>query len=211
MNLAASIDPEKYKLPYKPEVLFSCRRNLFLGGCDYEVTAKALKEYKFIAAFCITLDEMSEFADLVLPEATGLEKMQFMPNLLVWGMTAQTGYFYYGIRQPVVAPLGEARDWLDVLWELADRMGFRGDLNSRTNDEYVLQEPYRLDPARQYTKEEIGDRRYRSQFGAEKGLEWFRDHGFTSARRTVDELYPLPWLKARFPLYFENIMDAGRK
>ena len=211
MNLAGSTEPEKYRLPYKPEVLISCRRNLFMGGCDYELTARALREYKFIASFCVTLDEMSEFADLVLPEATGLEKLQFMPNLLVWGMTAQTGHFYYGIRQPVVAPLGEARDWLDVLWELADRMGFTGDLNSRINDEYVLQGPHRLDPARKYAKEEIGDRRYRSQFGEEKGLDWFRKHGFTSSKRTVDELYPLPWLKARFPLYFENIMDAGGK
>ncbi|MFC1814619.1 molybdopterin dinucleotide binding domain-containing protein, partial [Thermodesulfobacteriota bacterium] len=46
-------------------------------------------------------------------------------------------------------------------------------------------------------------------FGEEKGLDWFKKNGFVSVKRTVDELYPLPWLKARFPLYFENIKAAG--
>jgi len=211
MNLAASLDPEKYKLPYKPEVLLSCRRNLFMGGCDYEVTARALKNYKFIAAFCVTLDEMSEFADLVLPEAVGLEKQQFMPNLLVWSMTAQTGYFYWGIRQPGVAPLGEARDWVDVLTDLADRMGFLGDFYELYNQRHKMKEPYKLERTGKYTKEEIGDRRFKSRFGEAQGLDWFKEHGFASEKRKVDEMYPLPWLKARFPLYFENIMAAGGK
>jgi len=118
MCLAASIDPEKFKLPYKPEVLLACRRNLFLGGCDYEVTAEALRGYKYIVAFSINLDEMSDFADLVLPETVYLEKLHIIPNRLTWSHTAQTGYFYWGVRQPVAAPVGEARDWTDVLMEL---------------------------------------------------------------------------------------------
>ncbi len=43
------------------------------------------------------------------------------------------------------------------------------------------------------------------------GLDWFKKNGYVSVKRTVDELYPLPWLKVRFPLYYENIMDAGRR
>ena len=148
MKVQTSIDPEKYKLPYKPEILISCRRNLFMGGVDYKVTAAALRNHHFIAAFCVTLDEMSEFADLVFPEAIGLEKLQFMPNSLVWSNTAQTGYYYYGIRQPCVSsPLGEARDWADVLVELADRMGFLGNFYEGCNQRYGLKEPYKLDPS----------------------------------------------------------------
>ena len=114
MCLASSLDPEKYKLPYKPEVLLVCRRNLFMGGCDYELTAKMLKNYKFIAAFCTHLDEMTDFADLVLPETMYLEKLHITPNALTWSHTGQTGYFYWGVRQPVVPPVGEAREWMDV-------------------------------------------------------------------------------------------------
>ncbi|MFH1091195.1 MAG: molybdopterin-dependent oxidoreductase, partial [Pseudomonadota bacterium] len=211
MHLATSIEPEKYKLPYHPEVLLTCRRNLFMGGCDYKITAEALRKYRFIASFCVTLDEMSDFADLVLPEAIGLEKLQFMPNRLTWSHTAQTGYFYWGVRQPVVAPLGEARDWADVLMELADRIGFLGDVYENFNHRFSLKGPYKLDPAQKYTKEEIGDRRFKAKFGEERGLAWFKEYGFHSIKRTVDELYPLPWLKVRFPLYYENFLEAGGK
>ena len=40
----------------------------------------------------------------------------------------------------------------------------------------------------------------------EKGLEWFKKNGFVNVKRTVDEMFPLPWLKVRFPLYFENFI-----
>ena len=211
MCLATSLDSEKYQLPYKPEVLLSCRRNLFMGGCDYTKTAQALKNYKFIACASTQLDEMSEFADLVVPETMYLERLQIMPNRLTWSHTAQTGYFYWGVRQPIVPPVGEARDWGDVLMELADRMGFLGDVYSRLNSVYGLKDPYKLDPSCKYTNAEIGDRRLKTQFGEEKGLEWFKENGFLSLKRTVDELYPLPWLKVRFPLYFENILTAGQQ
>jgi anaerobic selenocysteine-containing dehydrogenase len=111
----------------------------------------------------------------------------------------------------VVTPAGEARDWADVLMELADRLGFLGDVYENFNHRFNLKGSYKLDPAQKYTKEEIGDRRFKSKFGEEKGLAWFREHGFHSVKRSVDELYPLPWLKVRFPLYFENVLEAGGK
>jgi anaerobic selenocysteine-containing dehydrogenase len=211
MNLATSLNPEKFKLPYKPEILITSRRNLLMGGCDYNVTSDALKQYKFIITFCITLDEMSEFADLVLPDAVYLEKLETLPNKLNWSHTAQTGYFYWGIRQPVVEPVGETRDWGDVLVEVADRMGFLGDVYKHMNDYFTMKDPYKLDPARKYTLEEINDRKLKSKFGDDKGLEWFKKNGFVVRKRKVDEMYPLPWLKVRFPLYFENFIEAGKR
>jgi len=210
--LLASIDPERYKLPYKPEVLFVNRRNMFLSGCDYELTAKALKSYDFIVNFAIQLDETAEFADLVLPEQVNLEKLQALPNLLNWGHTGQSGYWYWGIKQPVVEPQGEARDWENVLMEIAERMGFLGEvynnLNTTIKLSAKLQEPYLLDPSSKYTHEEIVDRRLKSQFGEEKGLEWFKEHGYLSWKRTADESYPLPWLTVRFPIYHELYLRA---
>ena len=211
LNLATSLDAEKCKLPYKPEILIIARRNLLLGGCDYQVTSEALKNYKFIISFCVTLDEQSEFADLVLPDAIYLEKLETLPNKLNWSHTGQTGYFYWGIRQPVVKPVGEARDWGDVLVELADRMGFLGDVYQNMNKHFNLQDAYRLDPSRKYTLEEINDRKLKSKFGDDKGLEWFKNNGFMSLKRKVDEMYPLPWLKMRFPLYYENVLEAGKR
>jgi len=211
MNLATSINAEQYKLPYQPEILITSRRNLMMGGCDYNVTAKALKNYKFIISFCVTLDEMSEFADLVLPDAVYMEKLETLPNKLNWSHTAQSGYFYWGIRQPIVKPLGECRDWGDVLVEVADRMGFLGDVYKHMNDYFNMKDAYKLDPAKKYTLEEINDLKLKSKFGDDKGLAWFKEHGYHSVKRKVDEMFPLPWLKVRFPLYYENVLAAGSR
>ena len=211
MNIATSIAAEKYKLPYKPEILITSRRNLFMGGCDYTITAQALKSYRFIVSFCVTLDEMSEFADIVLPDTIYLEKLDTMVNKLNWSHTAETGYFYWGIRQPVVDPPGEARDWGDVLLEIAERMGLLGEVYKYLNQRFKLKEEYALDPKQKYSWEEINDRKLKSKFGEDKGLDWFKEHGYLTLKRKVDELYPLPWLKVRFPLYFENVLAAGRK
>jgi len=208
MNLAACTAGEKYKLPYKPEILITSRRNLLMGGCDYKITTEALKTFKFIISFCTTLDEQSEFADLVLPDTVYLEKLDTLPNQLNWSHTAQTGYFYWGIRQPVIEPAGECRDWGDVLVELADRMGFLGDVYKRLDDYFQMKDSYKLDPARKYTMEEINDRKLKSKFGDDKGLEWFKQNGYLSVKRKVHEMYPLPWLKVRFPLYYENVLGA---
>ncbi len=211
MHLATSIDAAKYKLPYQPEILITSRRNLMMGGCDYKVTAQALQNYKFIISFCITLDEMSEFADLALPDAVYLEKLETLPHKLNWNHTAQTGYFYWGIRQPVVEPAGESRDWGDVLVEVGNRMGLLGGVYKDMNEYYALKDHYKLDPALKYTLEEINDRKLKSRFGDDKGLAWFKEHGFISRKRKVKEMYPLPWLKVRFPLYYENVLNAGNR
>jgi len=210
-NLASNLEPEKYKLPYTPEIFLCCRQNLFTGGCDYELTAKVLKQFKFIATFSTHIDEMAEFADLVLPESTNLEKLEVLPHRLNWSHSPKTGWWYWGVRQPVVPPLGEARNWCEVLLELADRIGFLGALHENWNHQFGLKDPYKLDPAKKYSWVEVSEMRLKSQFGADKGLEWFKENGFVKIKRTVDEQYPLPWLKVRFPLYNEVFKTAGAK
>ena len=211
MLLLSSLDAQKNKLPFKPKVLMVCRRNLFRGGVNYKLTAQALKNYEFIASFCIRLDEMAQFADIVLPEQTALEKLQIFPNNLVWSQSAQSGYWYWGIRQPVVEPFGESRDWGDVLMDLAERMGFIGEFYKHLNVELEINEPYKLNPDLKYTKEEIYDRWAKSEFGPEKNLEWFKQNGFLKKKRSVDELFPINKLNVRFPIYYENIKRAGQK
>jgi molybdopterin-containing oxidoreductase family molybdopterin binding subunit len=210
-----SINPEKYKLPYKPEVLIVCRRNLFTGGFDYKATSDAIKSYNFVAVFATHFDEVTDFADLLLPEKVGLEKLQVFPNLLNWGHSGQSGYWYWGIKQPVVEqPMGEARDWQDVMMELAEKIGMLKDVyekfNTSTSKSDPIKEPYKLDVSRKYTAEEIADRRLKSRFGKEKGLDWFKKNGYLSYKRTVDEEYPLPWLKVRFPIYHELYVRVRR-
>ncbi|MEW9674374.1 molybdopterin-dependent oxidoreductase [Ammoniphilus sp. 3BR4] len=60
--------------------------------------------------------EMAEVADLILPDATFLEK---------WDLDARNSFAfkpYVGLRQPVVPPPGECRDIRETLIDLAHRM-----------------------------------------------------------------------------------------
>jgi anaerobic selenocysteine-containing dehydrogenase len=63
-------------------------------------------------------DESAALADLILPDATYLERWD------TEDMVSPNQIAEYAIRQPVVKPMGEVRDFGDVVIELADRMGF---------------------------------------------------------------------------------------
>ncbi len=208
--LEASINPKQFQLEYEPEVLMVCRRNMFLGGVDYKVVAEAMSKYRFIIYFGTHLDESTDYADIVLPDAHFLEKFQLFPNTIVWSVSPQSGYYYWGIRQAIVPPAGEARDWTDVLWDIAERLGFLGSIYTVYNKRLNLKEPYKLDPSKKYTKEEMFERHIKSLFGEDKDLAWFQKNGFYSVKRTLKEQFPLPYVKSRFPLYYENIKKAGR-
>ena len=76
-------------------------------------------------------DESAVLADLILPDATYLERWDWEDMV----SPRQIPEFY--LRQPVVAPLGEARNFADVVCELAERMGFPLGVNSM--EEFVQQ------------------------------------------------------------------------
>jgi molybdopterin-containing oxidoreductase family molybdopterin binding subunit len=205
MNLSA---PDEFGLPYKPELLIVCRRNLMMNNTNPEPIAELLKKIPYIVSFATHVDETAEFADLVLPETFYLERFDLFPNRPSHTMSQATGHFYWGVRQPVVEPQGQARRWIDVMLELADRLGFLGDVYKLFNVKWGLKDPYKLDPTRRYTMEELYDSWTKSLFGPERGIAWFKTHGYHKLRRTPDENYPGPFIKARFPIYFENMLRA---
>jgi anaerobic selenocysteine-containing dehydrogenase len=203
-------NPEKFSLPYQPEMLIVCRRNLLMNNVNPEHAAEVLKKIPYIVTFSTQLDEVAEFADLVFPEAHYLERFDLFPNRPTHTMSPATGYFYWGLRQPVVKPLGQARRWIDVLYEVADRIGFLGDVYKLMNVNLGLKDPYKLDPSQRYSMEEIYDRWTKSLFGPERGITWFKDHGYHKVPRSVEEQYPGPSIQPRFPIYFENMLRAKK-
>ncbi|OGQ84375.1 MAG: hypothetical protein A3F90_15830 [Deltaproteobacteria bacterium RIFCSPLOWO2_12_FULL_60_19] len=201
-------DPSLFKLPYTPEMLIVCRRNLMMNNVNPELVAESLRKFPFIVSFSTHLDEVAEFADLVLPEQYYLERFDLFPNRPSHTMSPATGQFYWGLRQPVVETQGEARRWIDVLYEVAGRMGFLNDIYKLLNVSMGLKEPYKLDPEKRYSMDEIYDRWTKSLFGPERGIEWFKQNGYHKVPRAVEEKYPGPFIKPRFPVYFENMLRA---
>jgi len=71
----------------------------------------------YLVAVDVSLTEIAELADLVLPDATYLER---------WDWESHASYDQIAehyIRQPLVKPLGESRDFKDVVCDLGQRLG----------------------------------------------------------------------------------------
>ena len=72
----------------------------------------------FTVAVTPFYDETAALADMILPDATYLERFDIEDTI------SPNQIPEYALRQPLVAPQGESRDFKDVCLELANRMGF---------------------------------------------------------------------------------------
>ena len=105
--------------------------NLLMSIANKEAVAASLAKYKFIVSFDLFLTETSNFADIVLPDCSYLQSLDSRSNFpFIFSLPAGMGEWCWPIRQPVLPPDGEQRAFADVLLELADRVGFRADLNA---------------------------------------------------------------------------------
>jgi len=202
-------DPERFKMPYRPEMLIILRHNQLRTTGAPKRTAEVFKKIPFVVYITTHIDEQAEFADMVLPDLHYLETMQLFTNPGAMSVSAATGYYYWQLRQPVTEPLGEARGDVEILTDLAERAGFLPDLQRMINVHYDLKEKYKLEPGKEYSVSEIYDRRLKSTFGAETGLDWFKEHGSYMVKRSLEDKYPSSFLPHRFSIYFENLLRAG--
>jgi formate dehydrogenase major subunit len=93
--------------------MFMMGENPFLSDPNVNKVRKALSRLEFLAVQDIFLTETAEFADVILPATTCLEKLGTYTNT---DRRVQIG-------RPVLQPPGEARpDW-QILCELATRLG----------------------------------------------------------------------------------------
>jgi anaerobic selenocysteine-containing dehydrogenase len=120
------------KGPERPDIyMIYCYNPVYVNGNVQANIDLMTDEEKmpFIVAVDVTLSESTELADLVLPDATYLERWTADDMVCV----SQVPEFY--IRQPMVKPLGEARNFCDVACEIAKRLGL--DLGFNSAEEFV--------------------------------------------------------------------------
>ena len=131
----------------RPEVYLWYNYNPVFSNGNSQGNIDILKDESLIpytVAVTPFYDESAALADLILPDAMYLETYDFEDGI----SPAQIPEYY--IRQPVVKPQGEARDFKDVCCELAERMGFPLGFNS---GEEFLKQSCELTPA---VKEKAG-------------------------------------------------------
>lgn len=213
--------------PNPPDVWFVYKCNPSISFSETTRLGETIAQFPFMVAFAYTHDETNHFADVILPEAVDLESDQ---------LTRLGGTHYFEqqweaegwvLRQKVVEPQGEAKDFTWICNELARRVGLLEAYNSVINaggcgiplktDRY----DFSLDPAAVHSPDEIWDAVCKAASadltgGKEiNGLDWFRENGFKIRPFSPLQWYLLPRLMdqgLRFELpYQERVLRIGRQ
>jgi len=127
------------------------------------------------------------------------------------------GEWVWAIRQPTVEPKPERRPMVDVILEISERLGLREKYYDALN-EWIrrayggdLKPENQWDPNAPLKFESIMDTILRDRFGDDKGLEYFKQHGYLKWPKRVEEVYWRAFSDVRVPIYLEWIIRAGRK
>jgi len=118
----------------RPEVYLWYNYNPALSNGNIQQNLDILADQSllpFTVAVTSVFDESAALADLILPDTNYLETFDFedgvSPNQIA----------EYSIRQPVVKPQGQARDFKDVCCQLASKMGLS--LGFESGEEFLQQ------------------------------------------------------------------------
>lgn len=116
----------------RPEVyMIYCYNPAYVNG-ECQENIDILKDEKllpFVVAVDVAYSESTSLADIILPDATYLERWD-AEDMVSYGQIAE-----YYIRQPLIKPLGEARNFPDVVCEIAKRLDI--DLGFGSAEEFV--------------------------------------------------------------------------
>jgi len=216
MNSAYFVSPDgepmwqKFKMPYRLEMMINMGANSIMSMGNPEQVAEGIKKIPFIVSFDLFLNEFTDFADIVLPDLSYLERFDFSPNYpFIFNHPAGMGDWCWPIRQPAVNTNHDRRYYVEVMIELANRIGIGDAWNMVVNSRYDLKEPYWLEPSKTYSYQEICDRVLQNNFGPERGVEWFKEHGLIKWPKKPEEVYWRPFVPVRVPVYYEYIKAAG--
>jgi molybdopterin-containing oxidoreductase family molybdopterin binding subunit len=215
------------------EIMWIYGSNVVKHWGNLDEMGEYLKSFKYVIQTDIYLNDSSYYTDLILPEASYLERYDPLPNACMSHHTkgAYKMPWVFTLRQPVVQARDNCPSLIDMLTEVNARIGLLAEYNGFINYFFGLngkegidlliaseedknrQRPdHSLALHEKHYVEEISDKIYKSYFGDEHGLEWFKKYGIIKYPRTIDEIYLYPYVTdARVPLYGDFLMQAGEK
>jgi thiosulfate reductase/polysulfide reductase chain A len=116
--------------PYQAHGWFISRQNPIMSLPDRAKTLEAFGKMDFIATVDIVMNDTAWFSDVVLPEASYLER--YDPLLPVGDKVF--------IRQPVIEPQGEAKSALWIYKQLGERLGLGDYFQYEDEEDYIRQQ-----------------------------------------------------------------------
>lgn len=209
MNL---LDPKKFndKIPHNPLVYVQVVSNDLLNEGNPKQQAEYLKKFGFQLSIVPNIDETAEFADIIIPTQTQLERLDMGANCIpdTMGSTA-TGEYCINMRQPVVK--SDYKHNVDVWVDLAEKAGILPDFNSTVNHFLQLQGDFQLSRDQKYDNRQLMEHWIGSMTGGKLTLEDVAREGRIKWKKTVKEMYPRPFYTARIPIYYEYFIKAGQQ
>lgn len=103
--------------PYPISTLFVYNTDPVFSSPVSEKFVQALNKIPLVVSFSSFMDETAEYADLILPDHTYLERLEDDPT------NTLQGFPVLGLRQPVIKPLYQTKSTGEVILELARRSG----------------------------------------------------------------------------------------
>jgi thiosulfate reductase/polysulfide reductase chain A len=116
--------------PYAAHGWFISRQNPVLSLPDRQKTLEAFNKMDFIVTMDILMNDTGWFSDVVLPEASYLERYDPLVPM---------GNQIF-IRQPVIEPQGEAKSAMWVYKELGTRLGLDDFFQYKDEEDYINQQ-----------------------------------------------------------------------
>ncbi len=116
--------------PYEAHGWFISRQNPVQSIPDRRKTLQAFAKMDFIATVDVIMNDSSWFADVVLPEASYLERFDPLAPM-------ETKAF---IRQPVIEPQGNAKSALWIFKNLGERLGIGDFFQYQDEEDYLNQQ-----------------------------------------------------------------------
>jgi thiosulfate reductase/polysulfide reductase chain A len=116
--------------PYQAHGWFISRQNPVLSLPDRGRTLQAMGKLDFIVTIDILMNDTAWFSDVVLPEASYLER--FDPLLPVGNRVF--------VRQPVIEPQGEGKSALWIYKQLGNRLGLGDFFQYKDEEDYLAQQ-----------------------------------------------------------------------
>ena len=116
--------------PYQAHGWFISRQNPIMSLPDRSRTLQAFDKMDFIATVDIIMNDTAWFSDVILPEASYLER--YDPLLPVGDRVF--------IRQPVIEPQGEAKSALWIYKQLGERLGLGDYFQYSDEEDYLRQQ-----------------------------------------------------------------------
>jgi thiosulfate reductase/polysulfide reductase chain A len=180
------IEPMLSGRPYPIKALIVYGTNLLNTSPHPQRTIAALKKLDFVLAVDVLPQEHVAWADVVLPEATSLERYDEL-----WVVPHKTPYI--AMREPAVEPLYDTRPGWWMARELGLRVGLEPYFKWQTAEEY-------LDPRLMSIGSSLDKLRAQQGVIVQQGKPYLEDYADTS---------PFATPSGKIELYSEDLAGAG--